>query len=862
MAGEHYRMKKVRIFAASPSDMALERSRIDKVTSTLKPFSEHLGVLVEVIDWTSVVPDMGRPEDVILRQINPSSWDVFIGILWHRFGTPPANRDPKTQREYLSGTEEEFQVAVRLWEKFRKPRIMMYRCVRPLPIEQADAEQWKRVTEFFNQFDAKQGRHPGLYKRFESTEDFERTLTENLQTLILELTPMKGARLTEELEAFGPKNPNNLPPRQPFFGREEEIGIALRALSPEDRTWGVLLDGIGGIGKTALALETAYICKDRKAFDSFIFISAKENLLNPTGIREVKPAARTRDEFLDETGRRMGHSNIAELPSNEKRRALLDALRDSKTLLVFDNLETLTKVEQEELADFLRELPNASKAIITSRRRGGEGAVWLRLDKLEWEASRSIILNEMNRDKALAAKLKKVFVARWQELYDETKGSPLALVRVLGLMRVQSTLTFEGALMLLRGNRDPDLDRFVFREARREMMPSDEMTLGALSFFTPSATPESCRVVSGLTANALESSLNRLSRLSLVNDLVGDDRFALHPLTRSFVREELLSNERLAFTIGNRFAAYWLDYAKRFAGIGGRSYQNYDQLDAEWTNLEAAVEWFWKRSTRPNNSRQNDALSSFCEFVMTVGQFLWFSGRWDERRDLCVCVYESLKDLKHTEAGWAAYYVAWIHLSRGQVELASTWSNRCLEVWRLGGSPIERATGFRLSGLVAAKRGEDEKAESLLNDSLVIYRREKSDNIAKVIFELGQLHQKRGNFKEAEKNYAEALRLAGRLSSKEETASYSCALAFLMIEQGRFSEARKWAEGSLDLATHVGRKDFIGLANYALAKIHEAEGRKDLALPLAEEAAMILERLRHTSLPNARHLVMRLKRSN
>ena len=70
---------------------------------------------------------------------------------------------------------------------------------------------------------------------------------------------------------------------------------------------------------------------------------------------------------------------------------MLDALRDMRALLIYDNLETLEKEEQEALADFLRELPQTCKAIITSRRRGGEGAVWLRLEKLEWEAARSIM---------------------------------------------------------------------------------------------------------------------------------------------------------------------------------------------------------------------------------------------------------------------------------------------------------------------------------------------------------------------------------------------------------------------------------------------------------------------------------------
>ena len=102
-------LKKLRIFAASPSDVAIERAKVDTVVGLLKPLADHIGVVLEVKDWRAVVPDMGRPQQIIFDQLQPTSWDVFIGILWHRFGTPTGATDPQTRKEYLSGTEEEFR---------------------------------------------------------------------------------------------------------------------------------------------------------------------------------------------------------------------------------------------------------------------------------------------------------------------------------------------------------------------------------------------------------------------------------------------------------------------------------------------------------------------------------------------------------------------------------------------------------------------------------------------------------------------------------------------------------------------------------------------------------------------------------
>jgi hypothetical protein len=537
----------LRIFTASPSDTATERAKVETVASMLRPLADRLGIRLEIVDWRSVMPEMGRPEKVILDQLNPTSWDVFVGILWHRFGTPPAAKDEKTQKEYLSGTEEEFRIAYRLWEQYHRPKIMVYRCTRHVSLDALDPVQYMHVKMFFDQFDAIKGEHPGLYQTFDTTETFERLLHDNLLNILLTYgEEIRGEPVPSEVvHALAPRMPDNLPRRGTFFGRENDMETTLRALGPEDRTWGVLLDGIGGIGKTALAIEAAHRSKEEGLFDAFIYVSAKRNILNPSGMRDLYPVALTLDGFLNETARVLGEIGIIELPSEEKRRALLDNLRARRALLLYDNLETLAKEEQEALADFLRELPQGCKAIITSRRRGGEGAVWLRLERLELSAARELIESEVGHDHRLANKLWQVGETRWEELYNETKGSPLALMHTLGLLRVRTALTFDGALTLLRSNSNLELNEFIFQEARRELHANDESSLRALSFYNPSATFDQLMYVAQLTRDELEKSLDRLAALSLVDALPGEERYALHPLTRNYVQTELLTDASL-----------------------------------------------------------------------------------------------------------------------------------------------------------------------------------------------------------------------------------------------------------------------------------------------------------------------------
>ena len=120
--------EKIRIFVASPSDVADERSRLSLVINRLnKGLADHLGVVLEMKEWSDVVPNMGRGQQVIFDQIPVSTWDVMIGILWNKYGMPAGGKNPGE-----SGTHEEFNAAYKSWLETGRPRIMFYRCVRPI----------------------------------------------------------------------------------------------------------------------------------------------------------------------------------------------------------------------------------------------------------------------------------------------------------------------------------------------------------------------------------------------------------------------------------------------------------------------------------------------------------------------------------------------------------------------------------------------------------------------------------------------------------------------------------------------------------------------------------------------------------
>src|SRR6266516_1373141 len=125
-----------RAFVASATDVSEERAILEDVIREFNiTWSENFRVRIELLKWeTHTYPSAGEyAQGVINRQIG-EHYDLFIGIMWHRFGT--------STQEFGSGTEEEFR---RAWTRFREQPtsldIMFYFKDAPVSPSQLDLEQ-------------------------------------------------------------------------------------------------------------------------------------------------------------------------------------------------------------------------------------------------------------------------------------------------------------------------------------------------------------------------------------------------------------------------------------------------------------------------------------------------------------------------------------------------------------------------------------------------------------------------------------------------------------------------------------------------------------------------------------------------
>lgn len=114
---------------------------LDQVVTELnQTLGQDRNLTIELLKWeTHTSPCMGRTQGIVNAQIG--QFDILVGIMWKRFGTPTGVAE--------SGTEEEFRKAYDLWSNSGKPEIMFYFCQKEfMPGSLDEIDQFRKVFEF------------------------------------------------------------------------------------------------------------------------------------------------------------------------------------------------------------------------------------------------------------------------------------------------------------------------------------------------------------------------------------------------------------------------------------------------------------------------------------------------------------------------------------------------------------------------------------------------------------------------------------------------------------------------------------------------------------------------------------------
>lgn len=333
----------------------------------------------------------------------------------------------------------------------------------------------------------------------------------------------------------------NLPPPTytRLFGVADKLAALRAALGDTRGKWLISVEGLGGLGKTALAREAMEWAAHSGAFEDLVWETAKQEIFTWKGIERRERPALTFEGLLDAIALQLGYPEIPRMRFEEKRESVKALLKSRPYLIVVDNLETA--VDYEAIADQLWGLANPTKFLLTSRHRlsGYEHVHAIPLDELEAQDALAFIRYE-GQERGIAD-IVRAEDATLLRIYEVTGGNPLAIKLVLGQT---VSLTLDRVLANLRQAKRGHDQFYLFIYWNSWNLLSDEARLLLLHMpLLPArgGTWEDLAAASGLEDEALERAIKELVDTSLLTAGGLEEKvYTIHRLTHHFVLSELV----------------------------------------------------------------------------------------------------------------------------------------------------------------------------------------------------------------------------------------------------------------------------------------------------------------------------------
>ncbi len=356
-------------------------------------------------------------------------------------------------------------------------------------------------------------------------------LSEALLELDAETTAARQAALLHRLEP---------PTYTCLVAVEQHLQRLETVVREQNQPWLVSIEGIGGIGKTALAdaLVRRIIAHGSPAEIGWVTARAETFDFNQ-GITALNKPALTAEALIAALAAQL----MPDAPLSPERVGdmLQQRLKAQPHVIVIDNLETLADVRG--LLATLRTLANPTKFILTTRESlyAEPGLFAFPVPELDPPSAFTFIRQEATQRNQ--TRLSQASDEELHPIVETVGGNPLAIRLIIGQTHVHSLNTVLANLKQAQGTKAEELYTFIYRQAWDQLDEGPRQVLLAMPLVTHhGATLAQLAAISAIPQPQLIDALELLVRLSLV-DSVGslqESRYTIHSLTRSFLHEQVL----------------------------------------------------------------------------------------------------------------------------------------------------------------------------------------------------------------------------------------------------------------------------------------------------------------------------------
>ncbi len=669
-----------------------------------------------------------------------------------------------------------------------------------------------------------------------------------------------------------------------LVGREQEIAELIQVLSDQQAPWCVCLDGLGGVGKSALALHVARLCRDNRLFRPVVWLNAAADIQHSGG-------AFTLDNILNGVVYALQLKNVAALSPAAKMSRLRTVLREQRLLLILDHLD-MAGTSQDDLLNQLGPLLNPGKALLISRRRFQGNGYALSLKGLEQTSALKLIQRE-----ALAkenTRVTQTSIGVLSEIVEATGGSPLALKLVTSQLSYLPQHLVLAQLEAItrattRENRYTRLYQHMFSQSWQHLSEESQQLLLALAQFIPGlgGAFEALAYCSQLPPILLAHSLDELWQSSLVDidesSSLDKPRYRLHPLTHNFVTSELAmlasgpkTHQKVQRQIRQNYVAYYTEVFAQDPAVAdaalAREINNITQAlniahqegrPAQLIMGALRLSRYWQvrgqyREAIPHLQRAVDAAraqNDLLNLTRALCQLSSIQNRVGQLAEAEASAQESLAlarrlEDEHLIALSLQLLGSFAGMWRGDHALAEKYSKEALVFAEAAQDYVLMCRLLTNLGNVASEQGDLQQAIDYWEEAIATAKKGAfpNESVLATFLNIGVIEMDRGHYHEAENYLSEGLRLARQLNASDSI----CRLTIQLGQAKRFLGHSELAEGyfqeGLKIARETGHLESMIHALQHLGDLAKEEGNyaraliyMNDALALAQEANVMWE---------------------
>lgn len=668
----------------------------------------------------------------------------------------------------------------------------------------------QEVTYFFKSFgeSVNENRTAGETEIFQKVMDIWNKIRENESFLIPKyLTPIPTINIEKE-----------------FIGREADIQQLAEKLKNSSRV--VLMNGIGGIGKTIMAL--AYVQKFKKDYDHLIWIYRGEDIISSVALNEY---------LIDNLGFQFKQKEELDERFNFIFRKL--GKLSGKNLMVIDNVQE--KIASREIYEVLPSTPNW-KILFTSR-LNLNGFDHFKLSTLKPSSAR----------KLFKAHYKGTFKSEdLDALLNEIAYHTLAIELLAKLLdKLNNILSLQELTKILRQKQlsNPDLQEKIWTRHSGEergiyihLMKAFELTrLTPLErwllkqFVVLPIERYSVRILATLLQEnpfRVNKILNSLAAKGWIT-LHEDKTFSIHRLIRQVVEYQLHPKfsdiETLVETIIQKMDVD--AYTSRILG------------DVSWINYAVAIENFIT-----TEKHQKIAI-----LQTNIALTYYELGQYNLAMNYCkkaVEIRETILDSQHPDLAIAYNNIANMHWSIGQYEEALRYHKKALAIREsvLDNLHPDLAKSYNNIAITSSALGNYDEVLNYLKKALTIRKsilNSEHPDLAMSYNNIALTLRKFKKYEEALEYDKKAIAIRESVLEKQhpDLANSYSNIALTLVELGQNEEALKYEKKALSIRASVLDDLHPNLASsyHRMANIHRKLGQYKEALDYHRQAHSIWE---------------------